>query len=192
MKRSALLVALATILIGICAACRMGSYSTARPSVEVPVESVTPSRTGTGSDVKVGICDSRTKLVDLLGADFTGMEIKDIRWESYDYGESIIYVFLRGFDDAFHSNQSHEFSEILFGEIPTEHCAAILGKEGIEVGSIRAYGLSYKDNDNGGKATGIEMQWFLLDDAQDGRSNIVLFAWIPCKVALDVDKIISE
>lgn len=147
--------------------------------------------------------DSMEKLTELMGMNFADVEITDIQYK-YVKDEALglwrtrtqIFVFLNesgeleSKDYYFDSNGGEIYDQNM-EYIPHGHIAE-LKEIGIELHQIQKHGGKYNQIRSGFSIVPYEIHWYRIDKSYDGKSNIVLFASVPRKVSIYVDKIIQE
>ena len=136
-------------------------------------------------------CDDKQKLGDLLKMDFMDVDIKNIEYkrakeDAITY--TSIYVFINISDEKKEAKKDYFFES----EILTQGDIDDLKQIGIEEKSVLKNGRNYKDCVRWFSAKPYEISWYQLDSNHIDRGNMILIAHIPCKVNLDIEKIMQE
>ena len=147
--------------------------------------------------------DSIEKLAELIRMDFSDVEITDIQYK-YVKDETLglcgtrtqIFVFLNEFgelkskDYYFDSNGEGIYDPNLEYIPPGD--IAELKEIGIQMNQIQKHGGQYNQIRAGFSMVPYTIHWYQINNTYDGKSNIVLFASVPRKISINVDKIIQE
>ena len=140
--------------------------------------------------------DSMTELTELLGIDFksvniTGIQCEDLMEDGYGPHTRIIAFF----KESNETLQNSKYYENIFGieleRIPPGDIRD-LGKIGIYKHNIQKYGSYFNEIEVDNWSTTYTIDWFQLDYNHDDKGNVVLLAYVPCKVTIDVDKVIKK
>ncbi|MPM95473.1 hypothetical protein SDC9_142627 [bioreactor metagenome] len=150
--------------------------------------------------INSNVIDSSAKLLNLLGMDFTDVKITNIQYQNNkekDVGEyTKIIVFLEESDEALKSREYYlnnlggGISDPNLRYIPPGHIEE-LGEIGIDINQIKQHGGNYNEVEVGGQFRPYEIHWYELNEIHY-KGNVLLLTSIPCKVVLDVDKIIQN
>lgn len=146
--------------------------------------------------------DSMEKLTELMRMDFSDVEITDIRYK-YVKDETLglwgtrtqIFVFLNEScelesKDYFDSNEGGIYDPNL-EYIPPGHVAE-LEEIGIQLHQIQKHGGKYNQIRAGFSIVPYTIHWYQIDKSYDSKSNVVLFASVPRKISINVDKMIQD
>lgn len=152
---------------------------------------------------RYSICDRKVKFTELLGMDFTDVEITDIQyinsWD-WDMGKSTqIYAFLNEAEEAMQSREYYNRDWNKYEMIPPGDIEE-LDKIGIGADDIQNFGVNYMEVEAypfypiklSGGYTPYSIFWYQLDESHSDRGNIVLLTYIPRKIIVDVDKVIQD
>ena len=134
------------------------------------------------------VINNKAELAELLMVDFTGLEITwIISFEFY------VYVFCKGADDALDSVLGYDnFIEYPL-EIMTPAGDRMLQMFGLTRDNVQRFAVKYRlrdrvpdlDND-------WETHWYQLDRNHPNEGNILLYAYFPYKIKINVDAILAE
>ena len=135
------------------------------------------------------------KLNELMKMDFSDVEITDIQCK-YVKDEALgifgtrtqIFVFLNessklDFKDYYFDNNEEKINDLNLEYIPPGHITE-LKEIGIQLHQIQKHGWKYNQIRAGFSIVPYTIHWYQIDESYDGRSNIVLFASVPCKISI--------
>ena len=132
---------------------------------------------------------------ELLVTDFTDVEITDILYKNsrnsvFDVNTHI-YVFVKE-PGEWELKEFYTDCEGWYDTNPesilSSQIAALKGI-GIEVHNIIKHGVMFTQIRVGPSVVSYGVYWYHVDESYDGVSNVVLFASIPRKVSIDVDRL---
>ena len=135
------------------------------------------------------------KISELMKIDFTDVEIIDIKLEHSEDGIlndcTKIIVFLRE-SGEWESKEYFTDCEEWFDTNPEYMLSAEIAKlkeVGIELHQIQKRGVNFNQVKVGFSIGEFGIYWYQIDESYDGKSNVVLFANIPRKISMNIDKI---
>jgi len=143
--------------------------------------------------------DSMGKLTELMRMDFSDVEITDIQYK-YVKDNAIrgtrtqIFVFLKESGELeskeyYFDSSGGGISDPNLEHIPPGNIAQ-LKEIGIELHQIQKHGGNWNQIKVGFSTVPFEIHWYQIDESHDGKSNVILFASVPRKISMNVDKII--
>jgi len=144
--------------------------------------------------------NSKARLIELLGMDFTDVNITDIKYknckeDSEEY--TCILVFLKESDEVLKSEEYYKnnigggISDPTLEYIPPSDIEEM--KEiGINIKDIQKHGGNYNEIKINWQYRPYEIHWYQLNKFHNGKSNVLLITYIPCKVVLNIDKIMQN
>lgn len=139
------------------------------------------------------ICDDRKKLSELIGVNFNGIEIIDIRYNVENNGYTRLCVFIR-------ETRSLEECEYIVAErtVKSESDLAPVGDIryldtlGIKMDDIVQLGFNFEEITQGHWIVPYSIYWYQLQDTYSDQSNVAFLTWIPRRVSMNVEKIMID
>lgn len=151
--------------------------------------------------------DSKAELLELLGMDFSDIEITDIQYEKVSNSSyTDIMVFYNDSDEALQSREYYhrekemgsELLEQLSGPnltlsyVPPGHINT-MEEIGINTDSIRQYGWTFKDFViKSEEQRPYEIHWYELDKSYGYKGNVLILTSIDATIKIDVEKILKD
>lgn len=142
-------------------------------------------------------CDSKEKLAELFGFDFSDVLITDVqsRDDAEDKG-TLLCVCI--YDAREIQSVGYYFNERVsdvvdpeLAKIPPGDIEELLDM-GIKRANIEQYGFNFREIRVGYSDYPYLIYWFRIDNSYDGQSNFILLTWIPRKVSVRVERIVSD
>jgi hypothetical protein len=166
------------------------SPSPENPSIDSEVYPSTESNNKDEVTVTVPeiFIDSKAGLTEILGIDFTGIEIAGLWYDfSPEYSFTEIYLFCISGNDTVLYKNLFDISDNLFV------ADVVLERAGLSKTDIQKQGGHFKSIDNGrDELPYYSIELYLLKEPRADGSNVFIYAGPDAKVKIDVDAILAE